>query len=209
MWGLPVSPSWLAANPADSVQIQVLADAKSPACWKPLFASCVANCLREIEQWQEHGVQVASRSWLDLGCGFGHYAVALKLLGASRVVALDASDPLAWSWSGPVLTSLDVEVSVSMAEEYSAPGIHSACVLGWSLDLQLFLGNNTELACLVLETDLYPLGSSLGRRWETDTFSLRDASYVDTSGGVMGQGEPVQVTVASRSIPGKSDRARP
>tara|TARA_R110002072_G_scaffold249084_3_gene408061 strand:+ start:10247 stop:10927 length:681 start_codon:yes stop_codon:yes gene_type:complete len=202
VWGLPVSPQWLATRPEASARIEALADPKDGVPgWKALFASMVSSCLSEIEQWREQDIQVSGRDWVDVGCGFGHYALALKLLGANRVVGLDLVDPSGWAWAGPVLQAADVESAVGNANVYTKTEADSACVFGVTINLRALLNNNPGVSTLVLEE---AHGNTFDRLlyegWSSQSFTLRDVSYcaLSADGLTVVEGDPYQVTVVRR-----------
>jgi hypothetical protein len=77
------------------------------------------------------GVKVRGVAWADLGGSTGHYALALALEGARRVLTVDERDPGATARR--VLSTAGVEVVVGDAHETALEGIEAVLAL-YSID---------------------------------------------------------------------------
>ncbi len=128
VWGIPVDIDWWRSKPpilVDSLCYRNEAwSSGGPSC---LAAMIAAALVEEVRSWETEGVQVAGRTWVDLGGSDGYYAVALKLCGARRAVLLDTSTPS--EWAGPVLAAAGVSVIVGDANSTQADEVDSACLL--------------------------------------------------------------------------------
>lgn len=148
LFGLSLEPeAWVASDEATRGAVDRLW--VGPAQWSRedpgILHGRIVGARAEVRALAERGVPVRGVAWADLGGSTGHYAVALALEGAKRVLMVDERDPA--STARRVLESLSIEVVVGDAYQVPLEGIESVLAL-YSVDPVALVGPGVDVVVL-------------------------------------------------------------
>lgn len=104
VWGIPISAGWWQSQPSSLAHTLCL-DEQNNGAW---FAALVAAAFECLSSWSRSGLEIKGRTWVDVGGGYGHFSIALKLFDAENVTMIDPRKPNKWTL--PVCKATGVQV---------------------------------------------------------------------------------------------------